>query len=425
LLAGASLTFVSWEARGRLPIILGVVGLAFIGVSVATFGPQSQVPGLIAAIPCLGALLLIHIGQSRPDNLVSRALAISPLVGVGLISYALYLWHWPINVFLRRYVLLDPPGPLITALAIAAAFALAAASWFLIERPLRQGSLLKRPARAFGFAALLSAILIGVGAWMATSDGLPWRFPGLAAVAMQPGEARQRYDLRNVGRGTFGDKTEWLVQSSDPAARRVLLWGDSYAGHLHAGLAAVTPGQRISALQHTYHACPPVLGFDPVNLPACKARNDAALTLIARERIDTVILAGRWDSYLATGKLDLALLSDTVRRLQSMGLKVIVVGQPPNYAFDFPDEYHYRQVRAGRAGADEGWAPNVADRSVNMRLRALIGPALFDPTPLFCQDDRCQYRAACLYLVSDNGHLTAAGSERLVRAMLPALGDGR
>ena len=111
LLAGGALSLMRPPVRGWLASALGVIGLALIGYSVATFNAQSQVPGIAALAPMPGRPLAApHRSGSSPANPVSRFLGWRPLVGIGLISYALYLWHWPINVFLRRYILFDPPG---------------------------------------------------------------------------------------------------------------------------------------------------------------------------------------------------------------------------------------------------------------------------------------------------------------------------
>jgi peptidoglycan/LPS O-acetylase OafA/YrhL len=415
LLGGALALLPAWRPLGGpLP---AAAGLIMIAIAVAVLGPTSQVPGIAALLPCVGAGLLIHAGATDPANPVSRFLGARPLVGLGLISYALYLWHWPINVYLRRYILIEPPGPLVTALAIALAVALATASYFLIERPTRRGPILRRRRSAFVFAAAMAATLVVGGGLMATGDGWPRRFPGMIHLADQPGEQPPSYNLLNAGRPDFGEQSNWLVKKSAPNARRVMIWGDSYAKHLTPGFLALQDRYPFSVYQHVGHACPPVPGFDPASLRDCKVRNDAGLKVITDQKIDTVIMAGRWYSYTSTGKMRLEEVGAAVRRLRAMGVKVVVVGQLPNYAFDFPDEYHYRRMRHG-AAADEGWAANFIDAGYNTRLRAVVGDTLFDPTPVFCSGQQCRYRERGMYVVKDMGHLTTYGSEQLVGALL-------
>jgi hypothetical protein len=267
------------------------------------------------------------------------------------------------------------------------------------------------------FAAVMAAVLVVVGGFMATGDGWPRRFPGMVHLADQPGEAAPSYNLLNAGRPTFGDRSDWLVQKPDPESRRVMIWGDSYANHLTPGFRALQDRYAFSVYEHVGHACPPVPGFDPPSLRSCHDRNEAGLAAVRDQKIDTVIMAGRWYSYTSTGKMRMEEIGAAVRRLQALGVKVVVVGQLPNYAFDFPDEYHYRRMRHG-AAADEGWAANFIDAGYNTRLRAVVGDVLFDPTPVFCNGQQCRYREHGMYVVKDMGHLTTYGSEQLVAALL-------
>ncbi|CAN5138667.1 acyltransferase family protein [soil metagenome] len=421
LLAGAGLALrpASWTWP-RAAAAEGLAGLILIAFSVFDFGPDSQVPGLAALIPVLGAVLLIHAGEATSLNPVSRLLSIKPFVFIGMISYALYLWHWPIYVFVRREIG-DALSPAVALAAIAASFVMAILSWRLIERPIRQGALIGTTPRAFAAAALISLTLAGAGAAILTDHGWPGRFPGAAAFALQPGE--QHLESRVIGRKSGSSSADgWLIQNPDPAARRVLVWGDSFAGHLAPGLRQLGPSSPLSVYVHTRTACPPVIDYDPMSDGGCRPHNRQALALIKAQHVDTVILSAYWQSYTTSGKLKLERLTETVAQLRRLGINTIVVGQSPLYAFDAPDEYHYRQVRKGGA-RNEGWATNQTDLRLNPALHAAVGGVFFDPTPLFCQGPRCQYRAQCLYLVRDSGHLTAFGSARLVGALLktPAL----
>ena len=82
--------------------IAGFVGLSFIGAAVFLFSRDTVFPGLAALVPCLGAWLIIYSGANGP-SCVKSILSAQPLVFVGLISYSLYLWHWPILVFSRYF----------------------------------------------------------------------------------------------------------------------------------------------------------------------------------------------------------------------------------------------------------------------------------------------------------------------------------
>jgi len=73
-------------------------GLALIFCAGYFFSAATPFPGAAALSPCLGAALIIAAGRSGP-SLVGQCLSFTPLVFVGMISYSLYLWHWPMIVF--------------------------------------------------------------------------------------------------------------------------------------------------------------------------------------------------------------------------------------------------------------------------------------------------------------------------------------
>jgi peptidoglycan/LPS O-acetylase OafA/YrhL len=134
LLGGALL------ASGAVPAVYArrareaasVLGFVLIAASVFFYAPQTNFPGVAALPPVLGAMLLIHAGDgTATGRLLSRPLP----VGIGLISYSLYLWHWPILVLREQFIV--APGAAGVAAAIALSVALAWASWRWVERPFR------------------------------------------------------------------------------------------------------------------------------------------------------------------------------------------------------------------------------------------------------------------------------------------------
>jgi len=105
---------------------LALFGVGMIAYAVTQFSSSTPFPGRWALIPCLGAMLVIHTGQHR-DTFVYRLLSLWPFVFIGLISYSLYLWHWPIVAFAENYT--GRPLNLGEAvILIAASIAIAAVS---------------------------------------------------------------------------------------------------------------------------------------------------------------------------------------------------------------------------------------------------------------------------------------------------------
>jgi peptidoglycan/LPS O-acetylase OafA/YrhL len=109
----------------------GLVGLSAIALAIFAYDSQTPFPGAAALLPCLGAGLIIWSGPG--DSLVSRALSCKPLIFLGLVSYSLYLWHWPLIVFVRAISAAPLDVHQQGALA-ALSFILATGTWRFVSR---------------------------------------------------------------------------------------------------------------------------------------------------------------------------------------------------------------------------------------------------------------------------------------------------
>ena len=298
ILAGAML--VSAERSGFLNLgsatrlILSLAGAALVVASIALLGGSEVYPGGWAAIPVLGSLLLLAAG---PFGFINRwMLAWRPLVAIGLISYPLYLWHWPLLAFARLLAGSEPPVEARLAL-LAASAVLAALTFAAIEWPLRFG------AHATIKAALLCAFMVVVGGagldvWM--RGGLPFRAiaknaipTGSAALdrsdpsvadckllAAQPVDGWCHTDTREAPRNavlgdSHGDALFWaLERASEPEGR----W--QMAGRW--GCTPMTGMQRV-----TRNERPDWPADDPIQ---CAALNAAALGSVLNSPSICVVL---------------------------------------------------------------------------------------------------------------------------------------
>ena len=147
--------------------------LALIALSIMLLNAQQPFPGWQAALPCIGALLVIWSGSSEPA--LTRILASRPVVFLGKISFSLYLWHWPAIVFAHALW-----GTGLSATqdisVLAISFGLALLSWRFIEEPPRRRRTIFTRRRLFTGTALL-IVLLGSQRIIANSDhGFPGRF---------------------------------------------------------------------------------------------------------------------------------------------------------------------------------------------------------------------------------------------------------
>lgn len=144
---------------------VAVVGLTLIVYALFGFSSATPFPGASALIPCLGAALLIYAGQGERISIVSKALSLGPVAFVGLISYSLYLWHWPLLVF-ARYWNIHELSSAQAASIVTASFVLAAFSWAYVEQPFRHKQTLI--SRQLLFAGAATAVVVVLSAECST-----------------------------------------------------------------------------------------------------------------------------------------------------------------------------------------------------------------------------------------------------------------
>ena len=231
LLLGAILAIIPTTASRRVVALrdmIGFLGLTAILGACLGFNEATPFPGPMAAIPCVGAVALLW-SQEQGLTTVGRLLAWSPLRGVGLLSYSLYLWHWPVLALMRIVVRGDlTPADIVAALSLTAA--LSYVSWRTIETPFRGpwGQLGGLPTIARG--AGLSVGLAGLAVGVLFLQGIPSRFPDriLAIATASKAPDSQSPDLPGGFRQGHQFPTIGSTATTAPLAP-FLLWGDSHA----------------------------------------------------------------------------------------------------------------------------------------------------------------------------------------------------
>jgi len=318
--------------------LAAIAGLLLILIPSVVYTARTHFPGLAALPPCVGAALLITAGE-KGHSTVGRVLAWRPVVFIGLISYSLYLWRWPILVFQQSsYILTSAPAGSGTAGVAVFAVSLAAGtlSWLFVETPFRTGRF--RPARRVLFACtgVAFALIAAVGALLVTSKGYPSRFPSEALAI----DRYSKYDVTRAYRkdvcfidpatsagSNFVNFNKAVCLAEDRTRKQYLLIGDSHAAHLYPGLRTVFPELNIS--QATTGGCKAFL-TQPKGKEAhayCKDMwNYIYRDYLVHHHVDAVLISGQW--YDA----DLPELGHTIHWMQQQGINVILFG--PGIEFD-------------------------------------------------------------------------------------------
>lgn len=353
LSAGSALAYISlhrlkeldaYQSRqafrlGGQAFLLRDIGAA-IGLMLilgATFGlnEATRFPGWWALMPTLGAVLLIAAGGECRVN--RTVLASRPMVFIGLISYPLYLWHWPLLVF-ARIAYDGATREIAVVIAVALSFALSIATYRFIERPLRQGFPGQGRLVASGLSGSI-ALVAAVGLITALGGGWSSRYPEAERQLFD-----YRYDYKSSFRSSrcllSGHEKDFAAEcagevGADRSKSMVLIWGDSHGAMLYGALEEVSRAKGFSVAQFTSSSCPPVLNFDKAQRPLCRRLNDATFQQIVRLRPETVILAHDWPQSVPENSL--SKLPETVMRLRQAGVqRIVLVGPVPHWEGPLP-----------------------------------------------------------------------------------------
>ncbi|WP_179222033.1 SGNH hydrolase domain-containing protein [Inquilinus limosus] len=392
-------------ARG-LREAAAALGLALIAYSVFTLSATDPFPGWNAAPPCIGAALIIWAGAGG-DSLGARLLGLRPVVFIGKISYSLYLWHWPIIVFVK-YSTDRGLLPAETALVVVASIAAATLSWRYVEQPFRgKGSRFGR-RWIFTASAVTAALFLSIGGATYVTKGWPQRFPEAIPIIAKYADYKrvELYRLGTCFRREDQPPAEYPVAEcyGEPAPD-ILIWGDSFGAHLYAGLASGASVVHLRVGQATSQACPPILSLSAYRHAGCGAFNDHIFGLIKQNRPKTVLLSARWE---LLDRRDIPQLDSTIGALKGLGIDVIVAGQSPTF---YAPAYtlFIKNMRTAPGTVVEGIDHADLNRQV-AQVAERAGARFFAPEDLFCTGTRCRIDQDGTLLFWDDGHLTAEGS---------------
>ena len=265
---------------------VAVVGLTLIVYALFGFSSATPFPGASALIPCLGAALLIYCGQGEKISIVSKALSLGPVAFVGLISYSLYLWHWPLLVF-ARYWNIHELSSAQAASIVTASFVLAAFSWAYVEQPFRHKQTLISRQLLFAGAATAVVVVIVGGMLDVRSRGFPGRLsPEALAIARSAKTPDVEKALQRSCTLARPDNRCVVGAQVQPS---YAIWGDSHAIAMVPALAEMAGQHGKSIKAFVADGCPPVFwgaSRRTLRLVLCtKRRSRPRVRSIARDRI--------------------------------------------------------------------------------------------------------------------------------------------
>ena len=414
-----------------------ILGIVFVAYGFFNIDNKSVFPGYWALLPVTGACLLIAAGES---SLFSKYILSSKIaVWIGLISYPLYLWHWPIFAFLHIFFGFTPDKH-IRLVAIAASIALSILTYIYIEKPIRYG---KASASAPYWLALGLLALGGVGLWIYHNGGYPDR----AVVRNNPPEVISIFD------GTSEKFTSCpSIQSSDvidvlctstvggSEDKIIALWGDSFTDAWLPVFIKLAHFGNYKLVKITALSCPPILEarkthFDyPGSITYCAngSTQGEVIDYLRRIKPKFVFLISSWISYsdfvnleyltdspvgaansITTKRTILNHLPQTLKELSSVAHTVVFTGWP--YLPEMP--YNKRLISPTfQYAARELIVTRDTFNKQNMLFKSIFDSSnapnlqFYDPSLKICDDSVCHTVLDGVLMYSDSHHISGSGS---------------
>ncbi len=316
---------------------LGILGLVLIGISIFTI-KSASFPGLVALLPCVGAALVIFSGNRENHTLTAKILSSKILVFIGLISYSLYLWHWPIIVFYKEYAGQENPS-ITTAIVISLiAIFISYLSWRFIENPFRKVRRLEdeksfcltigraknkiKQFRVNLYTPIAIATLIIVSFVVMSKDirktGWSWRILKKGDVLLTSINDIPESDCTREWDNGYLTYNRCVV-GNNKENPEVIIFGDSHSEHYSTAVIDWAKKRNLTVALLSSSGCPALFGVKHDIRHACVGAHERILDEInkSRERIKYVFIASRWSIFFDDTKTDPPL--DTQR-----GVKLLI-----------------------------------------------------------------------------------------------------
>ena len=412
-------------SRRRMELMSGS-GFLAVGWAIFFYSRGTRFPGVAALLPCAGAAAIIW-SNTYATTLVTRLLSIRPLVFIGLISYSLYLWHWPVLAF-AKYGTLDGISVVNRVILLVGCGVVAVLSWRFVETPVRKRIVFGSRSRIFVLAGTCTAAFVFCGWMIDAKGGFPSRLPETVRSVewTTPEQQRQkfsRFDLsvENIRSGTL---TELGAGDKEPEPS-FLLWGDSHGMAVLPVLDALCRERKVRGVAATHFGRAPLLGFAKIGDVQAALFCEEVVSFVRRNHVRDVFLVAHWKFYVADDPAEArhALLV-TVAALKEAGARIWIMKDVPVQRW--PVSRGIATIMA-RGGNPDDAGLLVADHiKVSQQYAPFferlsgLGVSIVDPAEcLVSPAGRCRITKDGVPLYFDDNHLSEKGAMMLQTCLEP------
>jgi peptidoglycan/LPS O-acetylase OafA/YrhL len=433
------LAFFAVRQKPILPLLLNnllaVVGMGLILGSLFLLQRSIPFPGIHSLYPCLGAALVIYSGST--GSLVATALKNKAMVFIGLLSYSLYLWHWPLFSFLR-YRQIDITLLVGTAV-IATSFILSFLTWRFIEIPIRENKGIKFGSAFLHYYVAPAAVFMIIGGYSYITEGVPQRFPSdlrqlISSYSFERDLTRSCSIRSNEYQGVTLDYLTGHCAFGDLHKRRadVLLFGDSHAHHFKPFVEKLAENAHLKGVYYVEGSCVATDLFNPASEKdqqpsTCEKRNADLLNMAGDFKY--VVLASFWPY---KGKEDLFKkdLATVVKKIIDAGAIPVIFKDNPYFDVDLSQCILFK--KRGWVSADKNCnIPNSFVNEAQVAMDTVIDsikaahPSIIviDPKAVMCNAIECATYIENIALYKDANHINTKAATLLANRYLALKGN--
>lgn len=452
LLTGSLLALISvGQIKTKQREFFSASGILMILVSIMIYSDRTPFPGAAAAVPVLGSALIILAGIAG-ESLIGKFLGLKPLVFIGKISYSLYLWHWPIIVFTRIYLIREMTA-IDQIIWLGITFLVSYLSWKIIETPFRDLTFLSKP-RIFYLACAVMILSASAGFIIDAKEGFQIRLkPEQKEMLIKENwhyEAGRWLKCESEGE----NELVTCPIGAEDKSPKFLFWGDSHANALGSAVNHSARNAGVAGYIIWRTGCPPLEGIDRSghSNQECSNFSREVLDFIKKhQEIDTVILSSRWaiaaegtrykseegvkvtltdienpDSGKPNEEIFRIGLNRTVETLVSLDRNIILISSVPEIGYHVPSAY-FVAARTGRditdiiaPSLDEYQTRNSVPITLMAQLAARYAEVeVVDPSSILCKENNCQVILNNQPLYTDDDHLSTVGAYHIAEILDP------
>ena len=440
LLIGSLLAFrvIRYDIPRFYREFLAALGGISIVLAIVFFDEKTLFPGVSALLPVFGAALIIYSGELSP-TIVSRVLSQKSIVFIGLISYSLYLWHWPITVYINTYIEHD----LNKYIIVASSFLAAIFSFYIIEQPFRHKKIMTTDKQVLCFSVSAMSIVLLLSFIIFSQKGIKHRFSeDLIALSQASNymhinrecHFKTLSEIQSNEYCTFGKKDEKPI---------VALIGDSHADALIPAINQAVLNLGVSGIQLTNPGCRPLLNVYRPGTKKCMDFIDKSFQIVlSNPDIEHVFLHGYWGVLYEgfgyrnhnfeilykdlTEKSNKTVfekgIRSTLEALLKANKKVYIVGGVPEIGFNLPKKY----ATSLYLNKDFNHKFDLKINNANNFLKELTDKynldslTYIDLESAICPKGTCFLIEGGLPIYRDGDHITAAKAKALSKLFINA-----